>query len=157
MIEESIDFKILRKPLFRGIIGKNYKKVRRMTENLHNEETLWEGRRHILWFPFTFDKYRIAKGRIYCQHGLLKQEEHECLIYRVLDISLTRTFGNRICGTGTVTLKTTDATDSILVLKNIRDSRGVKEMISDLVETERQRKGITGREFFSAGGSYEDE
>lgn len=127
-----------------------------MTENTLSEEALWEGRRHVLWFPFTFDKYRIAKGRIYCQHGLFSQEEHECLLYRVLDISLTRTLGNRICGTGTVMLKTTDASDSVLILKNIKNSRDVKEMLSEMVENERQRKGITGRELFSAGMDHDD-
>lgn len=125
--------------------------------NTNTSETMWEGRRHILWFPFTFDKYRIANGRIYCQHGLLSQQEHECLIYRVLDISLTRSLGNRICGTGTVVMKTTDSTDPVLTLKNIKDSHRVKEMLSDLIESERQKKGITGRELFSGNGRYADD
>ncbi len=111
---------------------------------------LWKDRKHILWFPISFEKYRIANGRLYCQHGMFRQSEHECLLYRILDISLTRTFGNRICGTGTITLTTTDSSDHYLVLKNIKDSRAVKDMLSDLIETERNQKGIIGREILSS-------
>ena len=92
------------------------------------QETLWTDRRHILWFPWTFDVYRVANGRIYCRKGLFNQEENECMIYRVLDISLKRTLLNRICGTGSVILRTKDASDSILTLKNIRNSQQVKDM-----------------------------
>ena len=37
------------------------------------QETLWTDRRHILWFPWTFDVYRVANGRIYCRKGLFNQ------------------------------------------------------------------------------------
>lgn len=128
----------------------------------NTSDSIWEDRRHILWFPITFDKYRIARGRIYCTHGLLRQEEHECLIYRVLDISHVKTLTNRLCGTGTVVLRTQDASDPVLTLKNIKDSLRVKEMISDMVERQREERKITGREMFGAGGgpmdaAYHDE
>lgn len=116
-----------------------------------NNTTLWHDRKHILWFPFTFEKYRIANGRIYCQHGFLNQKEHECLLYRILDISLSRSLGNRICGTGTVTMRTTDDSDPVLVLKNIKRSREVKDMLSDLIEKERIHRGVTGREILANG------
>ncbi|HIZ44400.1 MAG TPA: PH domain-containing protein [Firmicutes bacterium] len=119
-------------------------------------DCLWKDRRHILWFPITFDKYRVENGRLYCQHGLFSQREHECLLYRILDISLTRTLGNRICGTGTITLQTTDSSDPVLVLKNIKDSRAVKDLLSDLIEKERVSKGIAGREIMVNSGMGED-
>ena len=99
-------------------------------------DELWRDRRHVLWFPFSF----------------LRQDEHECLLYRILDISLRRTLGNRFCGTGTVTLRTTDASDPLLTLKNIKHSRAVKEMLSNLIEEERTKKGITGREVLTNSG-----
>ena len=101
------------------------------------QETLWTDRRHILWFPWTFDVYRVANGRIYCRKGLFNQEENECMIYRVLDVSLKRTLLNRICGTGSVILRTKDASDSILTLKNIRNSQQVKDMLNNLKVTDR--------------------
>lgn len=119
-------------------------------------ENLWKDRRHILWFPWTFDVYRIANGRIYTQSGLLSSEENECMIYRVLDISLKRTLLNRLCGTGTIILRTKDASDSILIIKNVKNSQQVKDLISDLVEQERRDKGLLGREMFGAGGEHMD-
>lgn len=119
-------------------------------------DELWRDRRHRLWFPFSFERYYIANSRLYCSHGLLRQDEHECLLYRILDISLRRTLGNRLCGTGTITLRTTDASDPLLVLKNIRHSRAVREMLSNLIEEERTKKGVTGREILTHGGGMED-
>ena len=120
------------------------------------EEVIWSDRKHFLWFPWTFEIYRIANGRIYCRTGLVNQEENECMIYRVLDISLKRSLLNRICGTGTIIMRTKDASDGILTLKNIRDSQYVKDMISEMVEEERQEKGLLGREMFGAGGGRLD-
>ena len=105
------------------------------------QDELWKDRRHVMWFPFSFDRYYIANNRLYCRHGLLRQDEHECLLYRILDISLTRTLGNRLFGTGTITLRTTDSSDPVLTLKNIKHSRAVKEMLSNLIEEERCRAG----------------
>lgn len=112
------------------------------------ENNVWQDRRHILWFPITFDCYQIANSRIYCKHGFIKQEEHECLLYRVLDISLTRTVWNRICKTGTIVMRTRDASDSILILKNIKDSQRVKNMISDMVEDEKRATGVMANDAF---------
>ena len=124
--------------------------------NENSAVTLWHDRKHFLWFPFSFETYRIANGRIYCRHGFLNQREHECLLYRILDISLSRTLGNRICGTGTVTMRTTDDSDPVLVLKNVKRSREVKDMLSELIEKERIRKGVTGREIIANGAMIDD-
>ena len=112
---------------------------------------IWKDRKHILWFPFSFEKYRVANGRIYCQHGLVNQREHECLLYRILDISLKRSLLNLMCGTGTVVMRTTDDSDPDLVLKNIKRSHEVKDMLSDLIEKDRIRRGVTGREIIANG------
>ena len=119
-------------------------------------ENLWKDRRHILWFPWTFDVYRIANGRIYTQSGLINCEENECMIYRVLDISLKRTLLNRLCGTGTIILRTKDASDGILTIKNVKNSQQVKDMISELVEEARRENGLLGREMFGEGGGHMD-
>lgn len=115
---------------------------------------VWQDRRHVLWFPWTFDKYAIANGKLYCEKGLLSTEESELLIYRILDISLRRTLMNRICGTGTIVLKTRDASDTILEIKNIKDSQRVKDFLSDLIEKEKEEKRVIGRDMY--GSTPED-
>ena len=56
----------------------------------------------------------------------------------------------------TITLQTTDSSDPVLVLKNIKDSRAVKDLLSDLIEKERVSKGIAGREIMVNSGMGED-
>lgn len=116
-----------------------------------SREYIWQDRRHILWFPWTFDKYGIANGKLYVEKGLFSTEESELLIYRVLDISLRRTLTNRLCGTGTIVLKTRDASDTMLELRNIKDSQRVKDFISELVEKEKENKRVIGKEMYGSG------
>ena len=73
------------------------------------------------------------------------------MIYRVLDISLRRTLTNRLCGTGTIVLKTRDASDTVLELRNIKDSQRIKDFISDLVEKEKEAKRVVGKEMYGSG------
>lgn len=116
-----------------------------------SRDYIWQDRRHILWFPWIFDKYGIANGKLYVEKGFLSTEESELLIYRVLDISLRRTLTNRLCGTGTIVLKTRDASDTVLELRNIKDSQRIKDFISDLVEKEKEAKRVVGKEMYGSG------
>ena len=57
------------------------------------------------------------------------------MIYRVLDISLKRTLINRLCGSGSIILRTKDASDSILTIKNVKNSQQVKDIFSGVAKT----------------------
>lgn len=72
------------------------------------------------------------------------------MIYRILDISLERTLLNRICGTGTIIMRTRDASDAVLVLRNIKNSQQVKDMLSEMIEQEKEAKGIVGRDMYGS-------
>ena len=54
-------------------------------------------------------------------------------------------------------MRTTDDSDPVLVLKNIKRSREVKDLLSDLIEKERIRKGVTGREILANGSMSDDD
>ena len=76
-----------------------------------------------------------------------------------MDLSLTRTLGQKIFGLGTITLKTADKTTPILVMKNIKDSFNIKEKISNMVESERTKKRVSSREFMTDlddAGDFDD-
>ena len=112
---------------------------------------LWKDRKHWMWFPFSFTKYRIENGRLYVEEGLLRSEENECLLYRITDISLERTLAQKIFGTGTICLTTRDISDKVIYLKNIVNPKAVKEMISELVERTRHQYRVAGREMYGTG------
>lgn len=123
---------------------------------LNKEMKTWEDRKHFLWWPITFTKYRIENGRIYLTTGLFSTKEEECLLYRIMDITFERTFGNKICKTGTIRMTTKDASNPVILLENISDSRNVKDTLSQWVEEEREAKRVTGRDMYGASSHLDD-
>lgn len=96
---------------------------------------LWKDRKRILGMPITFTKYSMSNDRIFYETGLLSTKLEEILLYRVKDISLSISLGQKIFRVGTVTLKSSDQTLPELVIKNIKHPRMVKEIIHQQVET----------------------
>ena len=71
-----------------------------------NNNTVWKDRKHFMWFPWSFTRYSADKNRLYEDVGLLNTRHDEVLLYRVVDISMTRSLAQKIFGTGTITLHT---------------------------------------------------
>lgn len=97
-------------------------------------ELLWKDRKKIMGMPITFTKYSMSDDRIFLQTGLLSTKFEEVILYRVRDISLSISLGQRIFGVGTVTLHSSDKSTPHLELKNIKLPMNVKEMIHKQVE-----------------------
>ena len=118
----------------------------------------WYARKR-LWcgLPWTFTKYGMNEDRIFVETGLLNIRQKEVRLYRVLNISLTRSLVQRIFGMGTVHIDSTDKDLECFDIKNVKDSENVKEMISAAVESERTRNRVSAREFMSGDGEFEYE
>lgn len=112
----------------------------------------WRDRKHWAWFPWSFTKYEVRNDRLYVQKGFFKTSYDETLLYRIVDIRLSRTLAQKIFGTGTVTLFTRVDVNHHIELVNIKDSVAVKEYLSDLVEEIRNRKKVVGKEFYGVMG-----
>ena len=95
---------------------------------------LWKDRKRILGMPLSFTRYRLSEDRIFLEVGLLNMKQEEVLLYRVRDLSLSRSFWQRIFRVGTVHLNSSDKTTPVLALKNIRYPNEVKELIHRQVE-----------------------
>ena len=67
-------------------------------------ECIWKDRKRYLGLPLSFTKYAVKDQRLYYTKGFFNTTEEELLLYRVLDIKLNRTFGDKLVGVGTVTL-----------------------------------------------------
>ena len=107
--------------------------------------------------PWSFTVYSFDAERLFIKTGVLSIKEDEIRLYRILDLSLKRSFGQRIFGLGTITVDSSDKTMKCFEIKNIKNAKEVKEHLSQLVEEERQRKRITGREFMSDHDGYADD
>lgn len=113
-----------------------------------DQEIVWEDRKHWLWFPLSFAKYSLTEDRLYSQHGLLNTHYDELLLYRVTDICLTRSLGQKICGTGTITLTCKGDAQRVVTIRNIKDSMSVKNRMSEMIEEAREARAVVGREFY---------
>lgn len=109
--------------------------------------TTWQDRKHVLWFPFSFIKYELRNERLHTQKGFFKTTFDEVLLYRITDIQLTRTFGQKLCGTGTIVLCTKIDHDAHIVLQNIKKPKAVKDMLSNEIEKARIRYDVISNEF----------
>ena len=109
---------------------------------------LWKDRKHYLWFPFSFTKYRVQNDRLYKEVGLFTTVSDEILLYRIIDMSVVRTFAQKIFGTGTIKVFTRMNSEKIVLLENIKHPKEVKEFLSRIVEADRVKRNVVGKEFF---------
>lgn len=120
-----------------------------------NPRKEWRERKRT-WFgmPWTFTVYELKSDRLFVESGFLMKRETEMRLWRILDVSMTRSLTQRIFKMGSVHIESSDADTPHLEVKNIRNPRKVKEVISQRVEEERQRNRITAREFLGDDGIY---
>lgn len=98
------------------------------------KDRLWKDRKRILGMPLTFTKYSLSEDRLFLQTGVLNLEEEEVLLYRVRDLSVKRSLGQRMFGVGSVLVHSSDKSMPHLLIKNIKRPGEVKEQIHQQVE-----------------------
>ena len=99
-----------------------------------NLEYIWSDRKRILGMPLSFTRYALSDDRLFLETGLLNTKCEEILLYRVRDISLSISLGQRIFGVGTITIQSSDKSLPVLEIKNIKTPRDTKETIHEAVE-----------------------
>lgn len=97
-------------------------------------EYIWKDRKRILGMPLSFTRYSLSEDRIFLETGLLNMNLEEILLYRVRDISLRISLGQRVFGVGTILLQSSDKSMPVLEIKNVKKPREVKELIHHQVE-----------------------
>ena len=127
-----------------------------------NPEIIWKDRKRYFGLPLSFTRYALSEDRLFISVGFLNIKDDEVLLYRVRDIDTERNLFQRLFGVGTVTVMSSDKTQPVLVLKNIKDPVMVKEIIHKQVEEmklkRRVRVGeIMGNEIDDADGEFDDE
>ncbi len=111
-------------------------------------EIIWKDRKRIFFgLPWTFTKYSLSEDRLFISTGVFSVKEDEVRLYRIMDVSLERKLWQRMCGLGTIKCCSADKTMGDFEIKNIKKSREVKEMLSNMVEDERTKKKVSSREF----------
>jgi len=112
------------------------------------EKELWSDRKRVLFFglPLSFTTYRLTSNRLFINSGFLTQKQDEVRLYRITDVSLSRTLMQRIFGLSTIHCNSSDKTLGNFDIINVKDGENVKELLSQSVEEERMARRVYTRE-----------
>lgn len=117
---------------------------------------IWKDRKRILGMPITFTRYRLSDDRLFCEKGFLNIKQDEVLLYRVRDLQLNLSLGQRIFGVGTICVVSSDKSVPHLNLVNVKNPREVKELIHRSVEQAKDARRMRTMEIMGGEGSDED-
>lgn len=120
-------------------------------------EYIWSDRKRVLGLPITFTRYFLSEDRLFLETGLLSTQCEEILLYRVRDISMSISLGQRIFGVGTVTIQSSDKTMPVLELKNIKAPRDTKELIHEAVEEMKRSRRMRVGEILGGEDHHDDD
>ena len=98
-------------------------------------------RKRITFFalPFSFTTYTLSAAKLVIKRGLLTSVEDEILLYRIMDVTLRRTLGQKIFGLGSLMVVSSDKTSPNVEIKNIKNYREFKNELDQRVAKERIR------------------
>ena len=103
---------------------------------------IWKDRKRVFGLPLTFTRYALSEDRLFLSKGFLSIHDDEILLYRIRDITTSRSLWQRLFGVGTVTVVSSDKTMPTLAMKNIKDPIWVKELLHDQVEEMKLRRRV---------------
>lgn len=110
-----------------------------------------------LGLPFTFTKYTVKEDLLTVDAGFLNRVQNDCYMYKVQDVRLKASLGERIFRLGTIICYTGDTTDPTLELVHIKNSKAIKDFILQASETARmKRRTLNTLDIGSGSGSQDD-
>ena len=113
-------------------------------------EYLWSDRKRTLFgLPLSFTKYALNEERLFIETGFLNKTEDEVRLYRIMDVSLKRSFWQRIFRVGTIHCCSADKSLGDFDIMSVKNPKDVKEQLSQLIEAQRMAKKVTNHEFMS--------
>ena len=108
------------------------------------EDVLWYDRKRVTIFalPWSFTKYTLTESRMIVEKGLLISREEEVKLYRVTDVSLVQNLIGKLNNTGTIILMSNDTSAPTLALRNVKNPKTIKNIISQAIEDARADRGV---------------
>ena len=94
------------------------------------------------WLVLHNIEYTLTTERFKMRQGVLNKELDELELYRVHDYKLEQPFWLRIFSLGNVTLRTADTSNPVVVLRGIRESERMFELLRTHVEECRVKKRV---------------
>ena len=116
-----------------------------------NSKIKWKDKKRVWGMPITFTRYTLVENedwiKLFVNIGLLSTHEEEVNMYRIYDISVSRTLGDKIFGVGTITLFSRDESTPTVTLWHVKNPYEVRNMLAKIVEEEKAKRGFRVAEF----------
>ena len=116
----------------------------------------FDRKRTIFGLPLSFTKYAVTDEKLIIKSGFFSTKEEEVRLYRMMDVTLNRSLGQRLFKLGTIHVVSSDKSTPEFDIKIIKNSQQVKELLSDLIEASRRRNRVAAREFMYADDNGDD-
>ncbi len=114
---------------------------------------IWSDKKRTLFgLPLSFTKYELDEERLFIRSGFFTRIEDEVRLYRIIDVTLKQTLGQRIFRVGTIHCCSTDSSQKEFDIISVKKPREVREHLSQLVEKQREKKRVYSREIIGADG-----
>jgi uncharacterized membrane protein YdbT with pleckstrin-like domain len=95
------------------------------------------------WIRSLGTRYRITSQRVIVETGLFGKRVDQLDLYRIVDFVVERSFGQRVMGTGTITIDAMDKTSPVAQIRGIRANvMGLYERMRAASEAEKQRRMV---------------
>ena len=114
---------------------------------------LWKDRKRILGMPISFTRYENDTERLTTRTGFFRTITNDILLYRILDLILSRSLWQKLFDVGTIMLYTAVHSDIQCPLVIIKRPEKVRRFLSKIIEKERNDRRLTGRELFGVAGA----
>ena len=109
---------------------------------------IWKDRkRTIFGLPISFTKYTLTEEKLVIDKGFFTKIQEEVRLYRMTDFSVRQSFFDRFFNVGKINISSSDNTQGEFSLLGVKKPYVIKEILSDYVEKEREKKGIVTNEF----------
>lgn len=88
-------------------------------------------------------EYKVTTRRVVIETGVLSKKMEQVDLYRIADYSVERPFGQRLVGTGNLSLETLEGKGGHLMIRDIgTDVVALYEAVRKATEIDRQRRGV---------------
>jgi uncharacterized membrane protein YdbT with pleckstrin-like domain len=100
-----------------------------------------------IWISTKAESFTLTTERLRIKKGVFNQTFDEVELYRVKDITLTRSMLQRMLGLGSVVMQTSDRGQENINISSVRQSEELREHLRQQVELIRDRKRVREVDF----------
>lgn len=115
-----------------------------------NGQIIWQDKKRPLFgLPISFTTYTLYPEKLITDMGILLRREEEVRLYRIVDFSVRQTLFQRMFNIGTIHCYSADNSAAEFDITEIKDPYKIKDLLSDIVEKERQNHKVVTGEFMN--------